>query len=78
MRFDIVSPNSEIETIAAGSGVRDRVRLRRAHGRGRWRKLKGVARVELQPSGETFLAGIHWYEASGIGRREFKIKRRLE
>jgi len=24
------------------------------------------------------LAEIHWYEATGIGRREFKVKRYLE
>jgi hypothetical protein len=27
--------------------------------------------------GETVLAEVHWYEATGIGKREFKIKRFL-
>jgi hypothetical protein len=27
---------------------------------------------------ETIRAEIHWYEATGIGRKEFKIKRPLE
>jgi hypothetical protein len=40
------------------------------------RKRKGVARVRL-PDGSIHLAEIHWYEASGIGRKELKIKRLL-
>jgi len=44
---------------------------------GRWRKLKGVARVRLR-SGRIRMAEIHWYAAHGIGRREFKIKRFLD
>lgn len=73
MDFEIVSEITDIETIAVGSGVRDRARLRRQHGRGRWRKLKGIARVRLE-SGRIRLAEIHWYEAHGIGKREFKLK----
>ncbi len=73
MGFEIVSEITDIETIAAGTGVRDRARLRKQYGRGRWRKLKGVARVRLK-SGRIRLAEVHWYEAHGIGRREFKLK----
>jgi hypothetical protein len=73
MDFEIVSEITGIETIAAGTGVRDRARLRKHHGRGRWRKLKGVANVRL-PSGRIRLAEVHWYEAHGIGKREFKLK----
>jgi hypothetical protein len=35
---------------------------------------RDFAAVELV-SGEIRSAEIHWYEASGVGRREFKIKR---
>jgi hypothetical protein len=28
-------------------------------------------------SGRAFRAEVHWYEATGIGRKEFKIKRIL-
>jgi hypothetical protein len=35
-----------------------------------------VARVRLE-DGEIMLAELHWYEATGIGKREFKIKRFL-
>jgi hypothetical protein len=73
MDFEIVSDITNIETIAAGTGVRDRARLRKQYGRGRWRKMKGVARVRLL-SGRIRLAEIHWYEAHGVGKREFKLK----
>ncbi len=73
MDFEIVSEITDIETIAEGLGVHDRTRLRKQHGRGRWRKLKGIASVRLV-SGRIRLAEVHWYEAHGIGKREFKLK----
>ena len=73
MYFEILGEISEIETIASGSSVRDRSRLRKLYGHGRWRKRKGVARVRL-PGGSIRVAEVHWYEASGVGRKEFKIK----
>ena len=73
MDFEIVSEISKIKTIAVGPGVRDRARLRKRYGKGRWRKLKGIADVRLV-SGRIRLAEIHWYEAHGVGKREFKIK----
>jgi len=73
MDFEIVGEITQIETIASGSGLRDRARLRRHYGPGRWRKLKGVARVRLVDDAIR-LAEIHWYEAHGIGKREFKLK----
>lgn len=48
MRFEILGAISEIETIAAGSGIRELARLRKFYGRGRWRKRKGIARVRLR------------------------------
>ena len=47
MYFEIVGPVAGIETIAAGSAVRQLPRLRRQYGRGRWRKLKGMATVRI-------------------------------
>jgi hypothetical protein len=38
--------------------------------------MKGVARVELA-TGVRVMAELHWYEAHGIGKKEFKIKRLL-
>lgn len=71
--FEIVSEISDVETIATGPGVRDRARLRKHYGRARWRKVKGIAKVRL-PSGRIRMAEIHWYEAHGIGKKEFKLK----
>ena len=73
MHFEILGDISSIETIATGSGIRERARLRKVYGRGRWRKRKGITDVRLE-DGTIARAEIHWYEASGIGRREFKIK----
>ncbi|HEY5867452.1 MAG TPA: hypothetical protein VI542_18160 [Candidatus Tectomicrobia bacterium] len=61
------------EYITRSSGVRDRARLRRQHGAGRWRKLKGIAHVRLI-DGAIRLAEVHWYEAHGIGKKEYKLK----
>jgi hypothetical protein len=76
MHFEILGEIRDIETIASGQGVRERKRLRRAYGQGRWRKLKGTASVKLR-TGDIHLAELHWYEATGIGKKEFKIKRFL-
>jgi len=76
MRFEILGEISDIETFAAGSAIREIARLRRTYGRGRWRKRKGVARVRLS-DGTIHLAEVHWYEATAIGRKEFKIKHLL-
>jgi hypothetical protein len=73
MDFEIVGEIIHIEAIASGSGVRERVRLGKQYGQGRWRKLKGVARVRLI-DGSIRLAEIHWYEAHGIGKKECKLK----
>lgn len=77
MHFEIVGEITNVKTIAVGRGIRDLVRLRKRHGPGRWRKLKGVATVRLA-SGRITRAEIHWYEAHGVGRRRMKIKRFLD
>jgi hypothetical protein len=74
--FEILGEISNVKTFATGAGIRERARLRRVYGRGRWRKRKGVAQIRL-PDGSIHKAELHWYEASGIGRREFKIKHLL-
>jgi hypothetical protein len=71
--FEIIGEITNIEIIAVGTGIRERARLQKQYGRGRWRKLKGNAQVQL-PNGAIRLAEIHWYEAHGIGKREFKLK----
>ena len=77
MTFEVISEIEGIETFAVGRSIRELPRLHKIYGKGRWRKRKGFATVRL-PSGAERRAEIHWYEATGIGRKEFKIKRLLE
>lgn len=74
MRFDIIGDIRFVETIASGRGVRNRTRLNRQYGRGRWRKLKGIVTVRLG-DGTVVDGEFHWYEAHGIGKKEVKFKR---
>lgn len=75
--FEIIGEIVDIEVIAVGNAIRDVMRLRKQYGPGRWRKLKGVAMIRLH-NGHVRLAELHWYEAHGIGRKEFKRKRDLK
>ncbi len=77
MYFEIIGEVTDIETVAVGSAIRDIARLRKQYGQGRWRKLKGIATVRLA-NGRIRRAEVHWYEAHGIGKRKFKIKRYVE
>jgi len=76
MHFEILGEIADIETFATGSGIREIARLRRIYGRGRWRKRKGIASVRLA-DGTICSAEVHWYEATGIGRKEYNIKHLL-
>ena len=75
--FEIISDIADTETIAVGNAIRDIARLRKQYGPGRWRKLKGIATIRLR-DGSIRRAEIHWYEAHGIGKKEFKRKRYLD
>ena len=77
MSFEIVGEIEQVETIATGTGVKIRPFLRKVHGRGRWRKRKGVATVRLA-NDKLRRVELHWYEAHGIGKRDFKIKAYLD
>ena len=77
MDFKIIGAVTKRETIAVGNAIRELPRLRRIYGRGRWRKRKGIARVELR-DGPTRIAELHWYEAHGLGSYEHKIKKYLD
>jgi len=66
MKFEVLGPIKDILS-----------RLRKAYGRGRWRKLKGIATVCL-PNGTLRKVELHWYEAHGIGKRDLKIKLYLD
>jgi hypothetical protein len=77
MNFEIIGKITDIETIAVGSGIRILPILRRRFGKGRWRKLRGVAQVRMY-DGTIRLAEVHWFEAHGIGKRFMRIKRYLD
>lgn len=77
MDFELVGDIADIETIAAGRGIRDLSRPRRLYGKGYWRKMKGSARIRLR-NGRIRLAELHRYEAHGIGKKEFKRKKYLD
>jgi hypothetical protein len=74
MRFKIVGKITDVEIIAVGKEIRDLDYLQRAYGKGRWRKLKGIALIELS-NGRIRRAELHWYEAHGIGKMDLKRKR---
>ena len=76
MKFELLGPIEQATVIAQGASLRVRALLIKAHGPGRWRKLKGVATVRLA-NGRVRRVELHWYEAHGIGKRDMKIKRYL-
>ncbi len=77
MHFEIIGKIEHQETFATGKGIRELSRLQKVYGSGKWRKRKGVAQVKLV-SGSILRAELHWYEATGIGKKELKIKRFLD
>ena len=77
MKFEIVSKIEGAETFASGNAIREIARLRRTYGKGRWRKCKGFADIQFL-DGSVRRAELHWYEATGIGKKEFKIKYLLD
>jgi len=71
--FAIIGDITDVQTVAVGRRIREIQRLKDCYGTGRWRKLKGNALVRLS-DGTVCRAEVHWYEASGIGKKEFKVK----
>lgn len=77
MDFEMISEIRLPVTIARGAGMRESPRLRKIHGPTNWRMREGYATVRLS-DGSIREAEIHGYEAAGVGRREFKIKRNTD
>ena len=73
MDFEIIDEITNIQPIAVGGSIRDLERLRKQYGKGRWRKLKGITIARLDDD-TIHTAEVHWYEAHGIGKKEFKLK----
>ena len=74
MPLEIFGPVHAVEIIATGREIRQLSGLQRRYGRGRWRKLKGIALIR-DASGSLRRAELHWYEAH---KKEVKRKRYLD
>lgn len=77
MQFEIVGEITDVEIIATSNSIRILPILRKRYGAGRWRKLKGTARVRLS-NGELRQAEMHWFEAHDICKKKMRIKRFLD
>ena len=73
MDFEILGEITALETIAFGRGIRDLRGLQRNYGKGRWRKMKGSARIRLR-NGDVRLAELHWYSARLVSRTASKLR----
>lgn len=72
----VLDPLSNIRVIAREGEIREINRLNLHYGKARWRKVKADATV-LLPDGTHRRAEVHFYEAHGLGRYDFKVKRYL-
>lgn len=72
--FEILGKIKNVQTIATRKSIRELPRLEKRYGQGRWRKLKGAVRVRFR-DGTICMAEVHWYEMTGVGRKELKIKK---
>jgi len=77
VKFEVLGEIEQQRTFASGSGIREVARLRRVYGKARWRKRKGTATVRFE-DGSIRRAELHWYEATGIGKKEIKVKYLLD
>lgn len=57
--FEVINKLEDIEIIAVGGNIRDLKWLQKMYGKGRWRKLKGFARIRFLDDGEEFEAELH-------------------
>lgn len=73
MNFEILGPLRDVEVIAIGRRIRELPRLRRVYGGSRWRKMKAQATIRYY-DGRVREAELHWNEAHGIGRVDWKVK----
>ena len=71
--IEILCKVDSVEVIAVGRSIRTLNFLQKRFGRGRWRKMKGVATIR-DHNGAVLRNEIHWYEAHGIGRVLIKRK----
>ena len=77
VNFEIIGAIRETELVAKGHRLQAQAYLRKIHGKGRWRKLKGFATICFN-DGITREVELHWYEAHGFGKKDIKIKRYVD
>jgi hypothetical protein len=77
VHFTIIGTITEVKIVAVNRSIRILPILQKRYGKGRWRKLKGVANVQLN-DGTNRLAEVHWFEAHDIGKKKMRIKRYLD
>ena len=72
--FELISPITDVQTIAWGHGIRILPLLMERYGGkpSAWRKKKGQATI--RQFGALYEAELHWFEAHGIGKVNMKIK----
>jgi hypothetical protein len=70
-------PGRRIEVIAKSRSVQRLRSLVKRYGGKNWRKMKGIATIKTL-AGSIRWAELHWYEAHGVGRKGWKIKRFLD
>lgn len=71
MQFEILSNITRIETIAVSSSIRELERLRQTYGTGRWRKLKGLATIQLK-DGTICNAELHGMKHTASEKKKLK------
>lgn len=71
MHFRIDGRIADIEVIASGKAIRERKRLWKIYGKGRWRKLKGIANIEFS-DGAMCLQKFIGMKLMGSARRNIK------
>jgi hypothetical protein len=79
MDFEVVGDITGVETIASGSGIRETrppaqvVRGSVVGASAKVSQRSGWRRAKSSAPSHTGIE-LHWYEATGIGKREMKIK----
>jgi hypothetical protein len=66
--FNIIGKIEQIEVIAVGRSIRIFPLLNKRYGKGRWRKLKGVATIERISTGNIRLAEFTGTKHTALGK----------
>lgn len=74
MEFKVIGKISQKVIISKGKGIKELNLLEKVYGKAKWRKLKGLARIQLS-NGNNRVVELHWYEGHGIGKMKIKIKK---